>query len=61
VTYSGNVTGQIERVRQQTLAVLDELISKADEFELADTPPALERYRQKLHEHASLTPLRPLT
>jgi hypothetical protein len=52
VTYSGNVTGQIEGVRQQTVAVLDELISKTGEFELADPPPALERYRGKLRENA---------
>ena len=52
MTYSGNVTGQIEGVRQQTVAVLDELISKAGEFELADPPPALERYRGKLRENA---------
>jgi GTPase SAR1 family protein len=52
VTHSGNVTGQIEGVRQQTVAVLDELISKASEFELADPPPALGRYRDKLRENA---------
>lgn len=48
MTYSSNVTGQIEGVRQQTVAVLDELISKADELELADFPPALKRCRAKL-------------
>ncbi len=50
--HAGNVTEQIEGIRQQTVAVLDELISKAGEFELADPPPALERYRAKLRENA---------
>jgi hypothetical protein len=52
VTYSGNVTGQIEGIRQKTVAVLDELIARADEFELADPPQALGQYRQKLRENA---------
>lgn len=38
------------RGNQQTVSVLDELISKADEFELAAPPPALLRYREKLRE-----------
>ncbi len=52
MTYSGNVTGQIEGIRQKTVAVLDELIARADEFELADPPQALGQYRQKLRENA---------
>jgi hypothetical protein len=52
VTYSGSVMGQSEGVRQQTVAVLDEPISRTDEFDLADPPPALERYRQKLGGNA---------
>jgi GTPase Era involved in 16S rRNA processing len=50
--YSGNVTGQIEGIRRQTVAVLDELIARADEFELADPSPALGGYREKLRENA---------
>lgn len=38
------------RGSQQTVAVLDELISKAGEFELAAPPPALIRCREKLRE-----------
>ena len=49
--YSGNVTGQIEGIRQQTLTVLDETIARAGEFELADPPPALTRYRKKLADN----------
>lgn len=52
MTYSANVTGQIEGVRRQTVAFLDELIARAGEFELADPPPALGRYREKLRENA---------
>lgn len=43
---------RIETVRRQTVAVLDELFRKADEFELAAPPGALERYRQELRESA---------
>jgi GTP-binding protein EngB required for normal cell division len=50
--YSSNVTGQIEGVRQKTVTVLDELIARAGEFELAEPSPALGRYRQKLNENA---------
>src|SRR5215217_8983523 len=49
---SGNATGQVEGIRQQTVAVLDELISRAGEFELADPPPALDLCRKKLSENA---------
>src|SRR5215210_7182927 len=49
---SGNATGQVEGIRQQTVAVLDELISRAGEFELADPPPALDLCRRKLRENA---------
>jgi hypothetical protein len=49
--YSGNVTGQIEGIRQQTVTVLDETIARAGEFELADPPPALARYRKKLTDN----------
>ncbi len=51
MTSAGNVTGQIEQIRQQTVTVLDEIIARAGEFELADPPPALERYRKKLSEN----------
>jgi GTPase SAR1 family protein len=47
-----NVTEQIEKVRQQSIAVLDALVAKAEEFELAKPPEALERYRQKLRENS---------
>src|SRR5215211_8356160 len=49
---SGNATGQVEGIRHQTVAVLDELISRAGEFELADPPPALDLCRRKLRENA---------
>jgi GTPase SAR1 family protein len=48
---SGDLTGQIEGIRQQSVAVLDDLISRADEFELADPPPALDKYRQALRDN----------
>jgi hypothetical protein len=46
--YSGNVTEQIEGIRRQTVAVLDDLIGKAGGFELAAPPPALKRSRRGL-------------
>ena len=52
MTHSGNVTEQIEGIRQKTIAVLDELMANAAEFELADPPAAFERYRGKLRENA---------
>jgi GTPase SAR1 family protein len=52
VTQAGDTTGQIEEVRRQTVAVLEELISKAGAFELADPPPVLRQYRDKLRENA---------
>jgi GTP-binding protein EngB required for normal cell division len=48
----GDATGQMEGVRRQTVAVLEELISKAGAFELADPPPVLRQYREKLRENA---------
>src|ERR671933_297634 len=50
--HSGNVTERIEGIRRQTVAVLDDLIAKAGEFELADPPAALGRYRQRLDDNA---------
>ena len=50
--YSGNITEQIEGIRRQTVAVLDDLLAKAGWFELADPPAALGRYRQKLRENS---------
>lgn len=41
MTYPGSVTEQVEEIRRQTIAVLDELIAKAGEFELAETPTYL--------------------
>ncbi len=52
MTSSADTPGQTEGVRQQTVAVLDELIARADEFELAGPPPALESYREKLRENS---------
>src|SRR5918997_2262300 len=52
MTYPSNVTQQIEGIRRQTVAVLDDLIAKAGGFELADPPAALGRYRHKLRENA---------
>ena len=49
---SRTTTEQIEGVRRQAIGVLDELIAKASEFELADPPPALgEHYHQKLRDN----------
>jgi hypothetical protein len=50
--HSGNVTEQVEGIREQSVAVLEDLIARAGEFELADPPAALVRYRQKLRENA---------
>ena len=50
--HPGDATGQIEGVRRQTIAVLNELISKAGGFELADPPPVLGQHLQKLRENA---------
>jgi hypothetical protein len=44
---SGDVTEQIEGIRWQTVAVLDDLIEKVGEFELADPPATIKRYPQK--------------
>jgi len=52
VTNAGNVAGQIEGIRQQTVAILDELIARADQFDLADPPPVLNHYRDKLRENS---------
>src|SRR3954462_356329 len=49
---SGNVTGQIEGIRRQTVTILDELLARAGEFELGDPPAVLERYHQKLRENS---------
>lgn len=52
MTYPPDKAGQSEGVRQQTVAVLDQLISAGGEFELADPPPALDAYREKLRENS---------
>jgi GTPase SAR1 family protein/uncharacterized membrane protein len=49
---SGDLTGQIEGIRHQAVAVLNELIERAGEFELADPPPALLLHRRKLRENS---------
>ncbi len=41
MTYPGSVTEPVEEIRRQTIAVLDELIAKAGEFELAEPPTCL--------------------
>ena len=46
-----NAAEQIEEVRQRTVAVLDGLIAKSKEFELAEPPEALKRRAQKLREN----------
>ena len=48
---SGDLTGQLAGIRQEAVAVLDDLIAGADEFELADPPPSLVRYRQRLRKN----------
>jgi ribosome biogenesis GTPase A len=50
--YVANVTEQIEGIRRQIIAVLNDLIALAGGFELADPPAALGRYREKLRENA---------
>ena len=50
--HSGDKTRQIEAVRQKTIAVLEDMVEKAGDFELAQPPPALEEYRRKLEENA---------
>src|SRR5215207_4435064 len=50
--HPGDATGQIEGARRQTIAVLNELISKAGGFELADPPPVLGQQLQKLRQNA---------
>ena len=39
--HTGNVTEQIEAIRQQTVGILEALRVKEGEFELAAPPPAL--------------------
>ena len=46
-----NAAEQIEEVRQRTVAVLDALVTKGKEFELAAPPEALKRRAQKLREN----------
>ena len=50
--HKGNITEQIEEIRQQGVSVLDDLMVKTGEIELADPPAALVRHRQKLRENA---------
>ena len=51
MTQSGDVSGQIEGIRQQAANVLEELIATAGEFELADPPAALKQYHERLKEN----------
>src|SRR5918998_5368526 len=46
-----NAAEQIEEVGQRTVAVLDGLMTKSKEFELAEPPEILKRYAQKLREN----------
>ena len=46
-----NAAEQIEEVHKRTVAVLDALITKGKEFELAEPPEALKRRAQKLREN----------
>jgi hypothetical protein len=41
MTYPGSVAEQVEEIRRQTIAVLDELIAKAGEFKLVEPPTCL--------------------
>lgn len=52
MTQAGDATWQVEGARRQTVAVLEELISKAGAFELADPPPVLRQHRDRLRENA---------
>ncbi len=51
MTHSANMAGQYGGTLRQTVAVLDELMSRADEFEPAGSPPAL--YREKPRQDAA--------
>ena len=46
-----NAAEQIEEVRKRTVSVLDALVTKGREFELAEPPEALKRRAQKLREN----------
>ena len=46
-----NAAEQTEEVGQRTVAVLDGLMTKSKEFELAEPPEILKRYAQKLREN----------
>lgn len=50
--HPGDVTEQIDGIRQQAVNILDELIAKAGEYELPDPPSALKRHRDKLRENS---------
>jgi len=41
MTYPGSVTEPVDEIRRQTIAVLDELIAKAGEFEPVEPPTYL--------------------
>ncbi len=43
---SGRATEPFEKIRQQTAAVLDALVTKAGEFELPQPPDGLEGLRR---------------
>jgi GTPase SAR1 family protein len=44
--------GAFEGVRRQAVGVLDELMARAGEFDVAEPPPALDGYREKLRQSA---------
>jgi GTP-binding protein EngB required for normal cell division len=46
-----NAAEQLEKIRQQSVAVLDGLIAKGAEFELAEPPETLKQYARKLREN----------
>jgi GTPase SAR1 family protein len=48
---TGNVTGQIEEVRRQALAVLQDLATKAGIFGLPEPPETLQLYQRKLQDN----------
>ena len=48
---SNGTAERAEAIRRQSIAVLDEMVEKAREHGLAQLPPALELYREKLREN----------
>lgn len=48
---SNGTVEQVEAIRRQSIAVLDEMVGKAREYDLADLSVALDPYRKKLRDN----------